>query len=386
MPNDTDEKEHNDEHVCFDFKATGFEERARGDPDELDTRSLIVETDFNREAPLLSDDLSIAFPAPRRLNVFLAHPMTELNDEQFEHCEQTNSVIVKTLLQSIDPIFNIYDPGDGFDPNGDCTCVYEDDERMIFWADLLVANHVFKADGIGMLITPASSHGIPIVSVVPQGRDLGAMYVGLPGRIRQEFVYSSFDELGQMLAVAIGDVIRAVRTRSKQREMVNGLSEHCPGQQLCKCRISQGISLEELSMRTGLSPNALYRIEHDGNAFLRLPISMVWTIAQALEADASIGTSHMTMSMPDEDDKLNEDFVHSSLTNLIDHAFRVDDDAAYSQKEDMATIRSWEGYKAMILSIVTRETPRPGRQQSYLKVMDRADWQRSIEHYRLELL
>ena len=62
-----------------------------------------------------------------------------------------------------------YHPADGFDPAGDCSNVYRDDEHMAFCADVLVVNHLCYADGIGMLVSQAANHGIPIISVAPRG-------------------------------------------------------------------------------------------------------------------------------------------------------------------------------------------------------------------------
>ena len=107
------------------------------------------------------------------------------------------------------------------------------------------------------------------------------MYLGLTvAQCRRKVVYSPSDDLKRMITETLTAAIRSIRLRSKQRERVNDIGGN-PGKQVLRCRISQRITLEELSIRTGLSPAALHRIENDKTGFLMLPHTMVWTISQA---------------------------------------------------------------------------------------------------------
>ena len=309
------------------------------------------------------------------MHVFLARPMTGLDEKTYQHCTEINHAIASSIESVIDPTFEFYDPSYGFDPTGDCSDVYRDDEHMIFWADLLVINQFCYADGIGMLANEAANHGIPIISVVPRGLEISPMYSGMPVRTWRKIVYESLDDLKGQISGTLADIIRSVRLRSKQRQKVNEIGGH-PGKQLLRCRIAHSIMLEELSLRTGLSPESLHRIENDPSGFLRLPHTMVWTISQAMGADAQIQSCCTSIRLPDISEDLNLSHVRESLTNLVDF---VHGNSHYRREHDAAVIRCWTDYAAVVCSLATREAAVPGGHGRYQKVVQVAEWGTRIQ-------
>lgn len=376
MPQDRSDMDDED-RVCFDFDGTNFVESQiplSGDPWG------IVEVGFSPHQRGTTVQQITNFDSPKQLEAFLAHPMTELTDVEIARVEEINRIIVTTLHSCIDPIFSVYDPSDDFDPNVDCSGTYFDDTRMIFRSDILIANQVFKADGIGMVIHEASQHGIPVVSIVPASREITVLHDGLPGRIKEQLFYESDDELSSKLKQIISDIIPDLRVRSRQRIDDKEDWSNNVGRQLFQCRLTVGVTLETLSQQTGYAAEALNELECHPTAFFRPPHAMIQTIATELNCEAVIGNNgtrvraHTTIDRPD--------FVKRSLTNLVDLVCE-NSTGEYSHNNDRAVIRAWSRYEEMIcLAAATREHARPGAPEAYLEVVSQEDWQVSIDHFK----
>jgi transcriptional regulator with XRE-family HTH domain len=366
----------------LDFDGSGFQTGAGSRKAFAD---LTVEVRYDGRVEPFSTDLCHVFSAPDPLKVFLAHPMTGLSPTAAREFASVDEAIVRAVESCVDPPPVFYDPEVEYDPDEvNQEHVYSDDEqRLLLWAELLIVNQPIPADGIGMLENQAGLHGIPTLHIFPKDRLLSPMHEGLSVRLTRQIQYTSIEELDSLLRQIVPMMLPEVRIRARQRAKVLelGASESI-GRALCRCRLCQGMSLEDLSVRTGIAAPALHRIECDPNALLRFPIETIWAISRAIGAETTISASHLAIRVRTEP---SASFANDSLSELVQ--FRFDRlGAGYSSRADSVIVKCWIEYTEMLTSLATRDPKAFAGAPSLHQIVDRAEWEKRFSYYLARLI
>lgn len=327
---------------------------------------------------IVDEDLHYPFVTPPQLSGFLGYAISGLTELQSNYNNQINQAIFSALNNFSDPPIVWYDPASDWDPQADQTNLYHDDQGQLFVADFLVVNHQYKADGIGMLVSQAAHLGIPIISLIPQGSVLSAMYDGLPGRTHERITYASLPELKKSLRRTFSSNVSKIRLRSIQRAHLKEI-DHASSQSFCRQRMLKGLSLARLSEMTGFSEGFLFRFERDPGLINRLTIPAIWNLCGQLGLEPRFSASSFSLVATDQTPETRET-VRDSLTCLIQIVSQSIHNSGYSQQFDAASLRACNRYLALANCSVTREA-NPQNPKYSLK-WGEAEWLANINEDR----
>lgn len=231
----------------------------------------------------LGEDKRMGAEDEWRFKAYIASPLTNVTTDTKRNIAEIVEIIRDACAKCG---IRAYVPQDYTDPERnpdlDASVVYMTDSQKVHESNLVIVIIDNPSHGVGMEVEIASRALIPVLFISQRGAISSRMLTGVPGR-KIHLQYENKDELSHEISNSITLLLPAIEKNLEMRKETFEV-----GPNIKSLREEAKISLDTLSIKSGIDRQVLERIESESDQASNLSFIQIRQLAIALNSDPGL--------------------------------------------------------------------------------------------------